>query len=228
VIIPSTFESLRKQVKAGLNASLAGLVYWTTDISGFYGGDPKDPKFRELIVRWFQFGVFCPIFRLHGFRKPYPKDASTCDVYELTGGPNEIWSFGDEAYKIIKGLLLLREMLKQYIIIEQARKASSEGIPIIRPLFFDYPEDLETYKVEDEYMFGSEILVAPVVEEGASNRQVYLPKGETWIDVNSGKEYRGGQWIDYKVTLEVIPVFTKNPNIYKIFEQWNEITKRLQ
>lgn len=225
--IPSTFESLRKQVKAGLNASLAGLVYWTTDIGGFYGGDPKDPKFRELIVRWFQFGVFCPIFRLHGFRKPYPKDASTCDVYELTGGPNEVWSFGDDAYKIIKGLLLLREMLKQYII-EQARKASSEGIPIIRPLFFDYPEDLETYKVEDEYMFGSEILVAPVVEEGASNIQIYLPKGETWIDVNSGKEYRGGQWIDYKVTLEVIPVFTKNLNIYKIFEQWKDITKRLQ
>jgi len=224
--IPSTFESLKKQVKAGLNTSLAGVIYWTTDIGGFYGGDPEDPEFRELIVRWFQFGVFCPIFRLHGYRKPYLKDPLTCDVYELTGGPNEVWSFGDEAYRIIRGLLFLREMLKPYIV-EQARKASFEGIPIIRPLFFDYPDDLETYKVEDEYMFGSEILVAPVVEKEAKSRHIYLPKEEKWIDVNNGKEYNGGQWIEYKVSLETIPVFTKNPNIYKIFEQWRNYIKTL-
>jgi alpha-D-xyloside xylohydrolase len=224
--IPSTFESLRKQIKAGLNASLAGMVYWTTDIGGFYGGDPEDPGFRELIVRWFQFGVFCPIFRLHGFRKPYLKDPRTCDVYELTGGPNEVWSFGDEAYKILRGLLILREMLKPYII-EQVKKASSEGIPVIRPIFIDYPEDLETYKVEDEYMFGPEILVAPVVEKGATSKHIYLPKEEKWIDINNGKEYSGGQWIDYKVTLETIPVFTKNANIYKLFEQWRNYIKIL-
>ena len=84
--IPSTFESLRKQMKAGLNLVTCGISWWTTDIRGFHGGDPESPRFRELIVRWFQFGVFCPIFRLHGFRLPYPEDPSHCPAYELTGG----------------------------------------------------------------------------------------------------------------------------------------------
>ncbi|MEM1646100.1 MAG: glycoside hydrolase family 31 protein [Ignisphaera sp.] len=220
--IPSTFDSLRRQVKAGLNVSLAGIVYWTTDIGGFYGGDPEDPKFRELIVRWFQFGVFCPIFRLHGYRKPYPQDPSTCHIYELTGGPNEVWSFGDEAYRILRGYLFLREMLKPYII-EQAKKASEEGVPIIRPLFFDFPQDLETYKIEDEYMFGSDILVAPVLEEGAISRKVYLPKEVEWIDVYTGDTHEGGVYLDYKVNLEIIPIFTRSQEIYNIFEKWREI-----
>ncbi|MEM3926610.1 MAG: glycoside hydrolase family 31 protein [Desulfurococcaceae archaeon] len=220
--IPSTFDSLRRQIKAGLNTSLAGIVYWTTDIGGFYGGDPEDPSFRELIIRWFQFGVFCPIFRLHGYRKPYPENASTCDVYELTGGPNEIWSFGEEAYRVIRGLLFLREMLKPYIL-EQAKRASEEGIPIMRPLFYDFPQDLEAYKVEDEYMFGPDILVAPVYEKGAVYRKVYLPKGATWIDVNSGDTYNGGIYLDYKVNIETIPVFTRRQEIYEIFKKWREI-----
>ncbi|MEM0500888.1 MAG: glycoside hydrolase family 31 protein [Ignisphaera sp.] len=217
--IPSTFDSLKRQVKAGLNMALSGIVYWTTDIGGFYGGDPSDPEFRELIIRWFQFGVFCPIFRLHGYRKPYPRDGSTCDVYELTGGPNEIWSFGDEAYRIIRSLLFLRELLKQYIL-EQVRRAHEEGLPIIRPLFFDFPHDLNTYSIEDEYMFGSEILVAPVLERGATKRSVYLPRGVEWIDANTGDSYSGGQWIEYSVALDVIPIFVKDSKVYKIFEEW--------
>mgnify|MGYP000341887513 CR=1 FL=1 len=217
--IPSTFDSLKKQVKAGLNMALAGIVYWTTDIGGFYGGDPNDPEFRELIIRWFQFGVFCPIFRLHGFRKPYPDNPSTCDVYELTGGPNEVWSFGEEAYKIIKSLLFLREMLKPYII-EQAKKAHIEGVPIMRPLFFDFPDDPNTYHVEDEYMFGSDILVAPVVEKNATKRNVYLPRGVKWIDVFTDREYEGGQWIEYKVSLDTFPVFVKSLEVLEIFKQW--------
>ncbi|MCX8167836.1 MAG: hypothetical protein N3D82_02235 [Ignisphaera sp.] len=217
--IPSTFDSLKNQVKAGLNMAICGIVYWTTDIGGFYGGDPSDPEFRELIVRWFQFGAFCPIFRLHGYRKPYPKDASICDVYELTGGPNEVWSFGDEAYRIIKGLLFLRELLKPYII-EQARKASEEGLPIIRPLFFDFPHDLNTYNIEDEYMFGSEILVAPILEKGVTKRYVYLPRNVEWIDANTGNRYVGGQWIECKTSLDTIPIFVKDARVYKIFEEW--------
>jgi alpha-D-xyloside xylohydrolase len=207
--IPSTFESLRRQVKAGLNMALAGIPWWTTDIGGFYGGDPNDPKFRELIVRWFQFGVFCPIFRLHGFRHPYPKEWQSCDAYELTGGPNEVWSFGEEVYGILKDLLFLRERLKPYIM-EQMRRAHEEGIPVMRPLFFDFPDDEEAYEVEDEYMFGPDILVAPVLEEGARTRRVYLPKGASWGNPHTGEEHAGGGWVECPAPLEVIPVFVKN------------------
>jgi len=208
--IPSTFESLRAQVKAGLNMSMCGIFYWTTDIGGFYGGDPFDPRFQELIVRWFQFGVFCPIFRLHGFRLPYPKDPHTCDTIELTGGPNEVWSFGEEVYNIIKELLFMRERIKPYII-EQMKKASSEGIPIMRPLFLDFPEDETSWEIEDEFLFGPDILVAPILYEGVKSRKIYLPKGAKWRDVNYGELYDGGIWIeDYPADLNIIPIFLKN------------------
>lgn len=210
--IPSSFESLRNQIKAGLNISLCGIFYWTTDIGGFYGGDPKDPRFRELIVRWFQFGVFCPIFRLHGYRLPYSNlriDSDEVDAYNLTGGPNEIWSFGEEAYEIIKELLFLRERIKPYII-EQMKRASENGIPIMRPLFFDFPKDEITYSIDDEYMFGSDILVAPVIYEGARSRKVYLPKGAKWTYVEDNKEHEGGKWIEVDTPLNVIPVFLKD------------------
>ncbi len=216
--IPSTFESLRNQVKAGMNMAMAGIPWWTTDIGGFYGGDPEDPKFRELIVRWFQFGVFCPIFRLHGYRFPYPKDGNRCDVYELTGGPNEIWSFGEEAYKIIKELLFLREKMKPYIL-EQMKIAHEKGIPVMRPLFFDFPTDEVTYDIEDEYMFGPDILVAPILYEDARNRRVYLPKGVEWTETKTGKRYEGSQWIECDAPLNVIPVFSKGDSKVPINQQ---------
>lgn len=204
--IPPTFESLRKQVKTGLSMAMAGIPWWTTDIGGFHGGDPDDLGFRELIVRWFQFGVFCPILRLHGFRLPHPDAA---EVSEFTGGPNEIWSFGEEAYGILKELLFLRERIKPYVM-EQMRNAHEEGIPVMRPLFFDFPEDEIAYEVEDEYMFGPDILVAPVLREGARSRDVYLPKGAKWKNADTDREYDGGQWLDVKAPLDVIPVFLKN------------------
>ena len=206
--IPSTFDSLKRQIKAGLNMAMAGIPWWTTDIGGFYGGDPEDPSFRELIVRWFQFGVFCPIFRLHGFRLPTPKDGSKCDAYELTGGSNEVWSFGEEAYEIIKELLFLREKMKPYIL-KQMEIAHEEGIPVMRPLFFDFPDDEKAYDVEDEYMFGPDILVAPVVEKGARKRRVYLPKGVTWKHWRTHEIYEGGEWIECDAPLNSIPVFLR-------------------
>jgi alpha-D-xyloside xylohydrolase len=207
--IPSTFDSLRRQIKAGLNMAICGIPWWTTDIGGFYGGDPDDPGFRELIIRWFQFGVFCPIFRLHGFRLSYPQNPNRCDVYQLTGGPNEVWSFGKKAYEIIKGLLFLRERIKPYII-KQMRKAHEEGIPVMRPLFLDFPADRETYSIEDEYMFGPDLLVAPVLHEGARTRKVYLPEGAKWTDANTGRVYPGGQMIESEAPLNVVPVFLKD------------------
>ena len=108
--IASTFDSLRKQLKAGLNVAMCGIPWWTTDIGGFINGDPESEEFRELMIRWFEFGVFCPIFRLHGFRLPYPvRDILNPDGYCGSGGPNEVWSFGEEAYEIIRRYMYVRE-----------------------------------------------------------------------------------------------------------------------
>lgn len=206
--IPSTFESLRRQIKAGLNMALCGITWWTTDIGGFWGGDPNDEEFRELIIRWFQFGCFCPVFRLHGFRLPYPDDPNTCDPYDLTGSANEVWSFGEKIFEILKKYLFIRERLTPYIM-DQMRKCCSEGIPLMRPLFFDFPQDEVTYDIEDEYMFGSDILVAPVYEKGAKSRKVYLPKNVKWVDAWTGSMLDGGKWVEKETPLDIIPVYFK-------------------
>lgn len=215
--IPSTFESLKNQIKAGLHMSVCGISWWTTDIGGFYGGDPDDPTFRELIIRWFQFGVFSPIFRLHGNRiykgeKPNPNDPE--DPMNLVGGPNEAWSYGEEIYEIIKELLFLREKMKPYIM-KQMKKAHEEGTPVMRPMFYDFPEDEKVYEIGDQYMFGPDILVTPVTEKGKRNRKVYLPKGAKWKEFSGDKEYEGGRWIEFDAPVNKIPAFVKNDR--KIF-----------
>ena len=101
--IHSSFESMRNQLAAGLNMGIAGIPWWTTDIGGFHGGYPDDPEFRELLVRWFQYGTFCPVMRLHGDREPHSEPLGTkggriCP----SGADNEVWSFGEEAYEICK------------------------------------------------------------------------------------------------------------------------------
>lgn len=185
--IPSTFEALRKSVKTGLNMSMSGIPWWTTDIGGFWGGDIESDYFRELVVRWFQFGVFCPVTRLHGsrnrqsdyvYRHPGVKEAS--------GGDNEIWSFGERNYSILKELIELRERLRPYVM-KYMEEASKTGVSIMRPLFVNYPEDLETYTLEDEYMFGDDIVFAPITEQGITSRRVYLPEGE-WIRVGNRRK----------------------------------------
>ncbi|SNX52868.1 glycoside hydrolase family 31 protein [Thermoanaerobacterium sp. RBIITD] len=209
--IHSNFETLRKQVCAGLNMGLSGIPWWTTDIGGFFGGDPNDKKFRELIIRWFQYGTFCPIFRLHGYRLPTGENISDgdTDIHDVdTCGPNEVWSFGEEAYEIIKDLLFLRERLRPYIM-EQMKAAHEKGTPPMRPLFYDFPNDNEAWNIEDQFMFGPDILVAPVLYEGARSREVYLPSGTEWRDVNSGLVYDGGQYIKCDAPLKIIPLFTR-------------------
>ncbi len=196
--IASTFEVLQQQVRAGLNIGLSGIPWWTTDIGGFHGGDITTVYFRELIVRWFQFGVFCPLFRLHGFRSPSEVAGS--------GGPNEVWSFGEEAYGILKHLLFLRERMKPYLMAQMAL-ASEKGIPVMRPLFFDFPQDLTVYTVEDQFMFGPNVLVAPVLHEGKRQRHLYLPAGEAWLDAWTGQRFAGGQWITTVAPLEKVPVY---------------------
>ena len=207
--IASTFDSLRKQLKAGLNVAMCGIPWWTTDIGGFINGDPESEEFRELMIRWFEFGVFCPIFRLHGFRLPYPvRDILNPDGYCGSGGPNEVWSFGEEAYEIIRRYMNVREALKPYIM-KQMKLASEDGTPVMRPLFYDFCGDKNVYDIGDEYMFGPDLLVAPVVELGARKRMVYLPEGCRWKDAGTGMVYDGGTRIEADAPLDTIPLFLK-------------------
>jgi alpha-D-xyloside xylohydrolase len=205
--IESTFEDLRRQICGGLNIGLSGIPWWTTDIGGFKNGNINDPSFRELIVRWFQFGVFCPVFRLHGVRQP-----GTMIGSQQTGSDNEIWSFGDEQYEIIRRLLFLRERLRPYVMA-QMRVAHETGLPPMRPLFLDFPGDPVSWEVEDQFLFGGDVLVAPVCTEGARERRVYLPAGPAgttvWRDAWSGAEHEGGQWITAPAPLELIPVYLR-------------------
>ncbi len=206
------FETLRRQVKAGLNISLCGIPWWNTDIGGFFKSKDTPEQFPEVLVRWFQYGTFCPVMRLHGNRQPMiPVEGSGVG----SGQPNEVWSYGDATYKIMKRYLQVREQLKPYIM-KHMEIASKEGIPMMRPLFFDFPSDAVSYTTEEEFMFGPDLLVAPVLEYQAKTRKVYFPAGATWKDAYTGKEYKGGQTIDYPVTLENIPVFARNDFNFKI------------
>ena len=205
--IQSTFEALQNQVRAGLNIGMSGIPWWTTDIGGFYGGNINTPYFKELIVRWFQYGVFCPLFRLHGFREPRTP-AGNMLTSESTGAANEVWSFGDKAYEIIKEILFMRERLLPYVN-EQMQLAHEKGIPPMRPLFFDFPDDKDCAAVDDEFLFGRDILVAPILEYEARKRKVYLPAGTSWTDAWTGKKISGGQWIEADAPLERIPVYLR-------------------
>jgi alpha-D-xyloside xylohydrolase len=202
--VPSTFDSLRRQITAGLNAGMSGISWWTTDIGGFMGGDVREPAFRELLVRWFQFGVFSPVCRLHGVRQPVTGSGATS-----TGAPNELWSFGEQTGSILRDWLFLRERLRPYVMTLM-REAHETGMPPMRPLFLEYPRDPVCWEVADQYMFGPDLLVAPVIAEGDRRRRVYLPAGTTWHDAWTGDEVAGGRWIDAAAPLERIPVYVRD------------------
>ena len=200
--IPSTWESLGDSLRAGLNIMMSGIPWWTTDIGGFMGADPKDPEYAELLVRWFQYGVFCPLFRLHGVREPMRADVHS-------GADNELWSYGEETYRILRDILFLRERLRPYVM-EQMRVASERGTPPMRPVFFDFQHDAHTADIEDQFLFGPDLLVCPVLEKGARQREVYLPSGANWTHAWTGEPLEGGQWITADAPLERIPVYLKN------------------
>ncbi|MBI1337008.1 MAG: family 31 glucosidase [Phycisphaera sp.] len=207
--IPSTFESLRKQVTGGLNIALAGIPWWTTDIGGFHGGDIDDPLFRELLVRWFQFGVFCPIMRLHGVRRQQinpPRDDPGKADPNHPNVPNEVWSYGEETCAILSDQILLRDRLKPYIM-QQMKLSQSTGLGPMRPVFVDSPNDPKAWEVEDQFMFGPEILACPVTTAGQRSRKVYLPAGQTWRDAWTGSTHEGGAIIEADAPLERIPVY---------------------
>jgi alpha-D-xyloside xylohydrolase len=201
--VATTFEVLRAQIRCGLNIGLSGIPWWTSDIGGFHGGDPDDPDYRELTIRWFQYGVWCPLFRLHGHREPRIHETT-----EINGGPNEIWSYGDTAYGIFAKLLLLRERMTPYIL-EQMRVAAETGTPPMRPLWFDDPNDEVAWTIDDEFLFGPDVLVAPIGELGARTRRVYLPASSSWRHAILGGTFIGGAWYEVDAPLEWIPVFIR-------------------
>lgn len=205
--IDSSFESLRVQLAAGLNMGLAGIPWWTTDIGGFHGGVNDDPAFRECLVRWFQFATFSPVLRMHGDREPHSKPLSTTGGGKCaSGAPNELWSYGEEVYTILEKYLRFRETLRPYIRTLMSA-AHTKGSPIMRPLFYDFPDDRTAWTIEDVYMFGPDILVAPILYEGQRSREVYLPAGARWVSHRTGETLDGGQIISESAPLEYVPVF---------------------
>jgi alpha-D-xyloside xylohydrolase len=194
-IHPRWFE-LRKQIPAGLNFSLSGLPYWTTDIGGFTDAKIKDPAYQELFVRWFQYGAFCPIFRVHGTRIP---------------SENELWSYGPKAQAILTDFDILRYRLMPYIY-SLAWRTTHEGYTIMRPLVMDFRDDERAREIGDQFLFGSAILVSPVTEPGATTRRLYLPP-TSWYDFWTGATVEGGRAVDAPAPLERIPLYVRAGSI---------------
>ena len=192
----SSFWGLRHQVAAGLNFALSGMPYWTTDIGGYwptYDGQMQDPAYQELYLRWFQFGVFCPIFRSHGHRPN-----------------NEMWSYPDVEPALIS-FDRLRYRMMPYIY-SLAWKVSDGDYTIQRPLVMDWRADPQTWNIGDQFMFGPALLVSPVLEAKATERRVYLPKTR-WYDFWSGQPMEGGAYVQAAAPLERIPLYVRAGSI---------------
>ncbi|HHV94752.1 MAG TPA: glycoside hydrolase family 31 protein [Firmicutes bacterium] len=214
--IDSSFRALRNQLAAGLNMGLAGIPWWTTDIGGFHGGNIHSDKFKELLVRWFQFGAFSPVFRLHGCREPMKKPIGTTGGGKVpSGADNEVWSYGEEVYEICRKYMEIREKMRPYIKTLM-QEAHEKGTPVMRPLFYDFPKDEKAWEIEDQYMFGSDIMVCPILYEGMREREVYLPEGSWWSMVDK-KVYEGGRVMTCPAPIDAMPVFVKEGRLQTVF-----------
>ncbi|RHR37420.1 DUF5110 domain-containing protein [Parabacteroides sp. AF18-52] len=220
--ITASWDVFRKQLPAGLNLCMSGIPYWTTDIGGFfvttrgsqYTKGLADPSYKELYLRWFQQGVFSPIFRAHG-----------------SNVPREVWQFGEPGDPFYDGLLKmidLRYSLLSYIY-SSAWQVTANSRLMMRGLVMDFPDDRNVHNRADAYMFGPSLLVKPITKpmyyttEGAigtpdTKESVYLPEhtGKYWFDFNSRQIYTGGKTISYLTPLDVIPVFVKAGSIIPI------------
>jgi alpha-D-xyloside xylohydrolase len=192
------WETFSRQIPAALNFSLSGIPYWSADIGGFFGGDPKDPAYAELFTRWFQFGVFNPMFRVHG-----------------TNHGKEIWAFDEATRKILIDYDRLRYRLLPYIYSASWDVTSRHGT-MMRALAFDFREDAAALNVADEYMFGKALLVAPVVQKGAQVRTVYLPGRDAWYDFRNGRRSEGGTVVAASADIATIPVFVRAGSILSL------------
>lgn len=195
--ISGNWETLRRQIPAGLSFGMSGFPYWTTDIGGFFR--PADqytsPEYQELLIRWFQFGAFCPIFRIHGFRSE-----------------TEMWKYGPEVERVLRKYDELRYRLLPYIY-SSAWGVTDRNEILMKSLPFVYPDDAAVRDVSDEFLFGDSLLVNPVTEAHATARSVVLPTGSNWIDFWTGKLYRGGQAITADARIDQIPIFAREGSI---------------
>jgi len=215
--IDSTWDVLKRSIPAGLNFTATGLPYWDTDIAGFYSPlvtpdyhathkpliDGSDVRanignyedFPELFVRWFQWGSFQPVMRAHGSRNH-----------------NEVWAYGKQAEPILTKYLKLRYQLLPYTY-SAAYHSYQTGAPYMRALFMDFPEDSKVADIPDEYMYGPAFLVAPVTEQGATSRTVYLPAGCDWYNYWTNERLRGGQTIVADAPIDTLPLFVRAGSI---------------
>ncbi len=209
--VPSTFEAFKDQLQAGLNMGLAGIPWWTTDIGGFMTDDVNDPDFRQLLIRWYQFAVYSAVLRMHGDRGPYNipalDDRDWGGGYLHTGQPNELWSYGEDNYKIMKHYYDIRISMHDYIkhLYEEAHK---NGSPLIRAMFYEFPDDAKCWELDDQYMFGEKYLVAPIFELNKFERDVYLPEG-SWKLTSTGEIFEGQKTVSVKAPIEYSPVFER-------------------
>ncbi len=194
--INSDWTFFRKQIPAGLNYSLSGLPYWTTDIGGFVSGNPDDPAYRELFIRWFQFGTFNPILRVHGTRDT---------------NQNELWSYGSEAQKILVAFDNLRYRLLPYIY-SLAWMTTGQAYTPMRALVMDFRTDPRAAAVGDEFMFGPAFLVNPVTEPAVNSRRVYLPQAK-WYDFWTGTSIQGPRTMEAAASLDRLPLYVRAGSI---------------
>lgn len=208
--IACSWEALRRQVVAGVHMGVAGIPWFTTDIGGFHGGDVREPAFHELLVRWFQMSTFSPVLRMHGDRQPgHPVTAADGSSRMASGAGNELWSYGPEVERVLTGYLRVREALRPYVR-RLMRAAHEDGQPLLRGLFHEFPDDDRAWQVTDQYLFGPDLLVAPVVQPGATSRTVHLPAGASWTDVRTGEVHAGGTQVEVDAPLHVLPLFGRD------------------
>ncbi|MGC2496763.1 MAG: TIM-barrel domain-containing protein, partial [Acidobacteriaceae bacterium] len=194
-----TFPTFRKQIAAGLNFELSGVPYWTTDIAGYgwpWERDTRDPAYQELYTRWYEFGVFCPIFRTHGHR---------------ANDTNEIFSYGPQIPTLI-AWDKFRYRLLPYIY-SLAWRVTSQDYTLMRPLVMDWRTNEKVREIGDQYLFGPSILVNPVTTEGATSRSVYLPPAPGWYDFWTGEQLKGDQTLLAPAPLDRMPLYVKAGSI---------------
>lgn len=197
--IGNDWDTLKRQIPAGLNFSASGLPYWTTDTGGFFRPGPgqfTDPAYQERFLRWLQFSTFTPLMRVHGYQTN-----------------TEFWRYGHEVEEVSRKYLDLRYRLLPYIYSEAAQ-VTMHGSTLMRPLVMDFPDDPKALGQTYEYMFGRSFLVAPVLASDARQWEVYLPRNRHgWIDFWSGEHLEGGKAISAKAPLDRMPLFVPSGSI---------------
>ena len=195
--ITASWDVYAHQIPAGLNFCLSGIPYWTTDIGAFFvpggafPGGSSNPAYRELFTRWFQFGSFCPIFRVHG-----------------TDTPKELWRFGPDTQPILAEYDTLRYRLMPYTY-SQAWHVTQDGSTLMRGLVMDFQNDPRVFDISDEFLFGPSLLVCPVTKPGATTRAVYLPAGTRWTDFWTGRSQPGGRTMTANAPIQTMPLYVR-------------------